>query len=286
MSKERKPSPFSVHSANENPPVILPRKAMAVGRAGLFDPHRRLEHSHHAEQKSPQLPPYRGGRNAASGKGGRAVNASGPLAALLAGLLTSLHCAGMCGPLACAVCSKNNGSMTAAALYNASRVLSYSVVGFFAGWMGRAVSDVLLGGATRWLTWAFVVFFVVVATGLDKRMRIPIAGAWMARCLGGSDASLLRASLLGALTPFIPCGPLYLILAAAAFAGSAAAGATILFAFALGTVPLMFALQSQYFRIGATFSPATLDIVRRTLAAMSVALLVYRGTGDPSVFCQ
>lgn len=214
------------------------------------------------------------------------MNATGPLAALLAGFLTSLHCAGMCGPLACAVCSKNNGSPATAALYNASRVLSYSVVGFLAGWIGRAVSDVLLGGATRWLTWAFVVFFVIVATGLDKRMRIPLAGAWMGRCLGGSDAGLLRASLLGALSPFIPCGPLYLIFAAAAFSGSAAAGATILFAFALGTVPLMYALQSQYFRIGATFSPATLDIARRMLAAVSVALLVYRGTGDFPVICQ
>lgn len=211
---------------------------------------------------------------------------TGPVAALVAGLVTSLHCAGMCGPLACAACVKSNGagSLAAAAAYHGFRIISYGVVGFLAGLIGRVVSDVLLGGTTRWLTWAFVVFFVLVATGLDKRMRFPPAGAWMARCLGASE--FLRAALLGALTPFIPCGPLYLIVAAAALSGSALSGAAILLAFAAGTVPLMFAIQSQYFRIGSRFSPTALDILRRALAVISIGLLVYRGAADPSFLCQ
>lgn len=211
-----------------------------------------------------------------------------PAAALLAGLLTSLHCAGMCGPLACAACVKSDGSgsFTAAAAYHACRLASYSVVGFLAGLIGRAVSDVLLGGTTRWLTWAFVVFFVLVATGLDKRLRFPFAGAWMSRCLGTRDRAPLRAAILGTLTPFIPCGPLYLIVAAAALSGSATSGALVLLCFAAGTVPLMFAIQSQYFRFGARFSPAVLDRLRRGLAAASVAVLVYRGVTDPALLCQ
>lgn len=211
-----------------------------------------------------------------------------PSAALLAGLLTSLHCAGMCGPLACAACVKSNGSgsLAAAAAYHACRLVSYSVVGFLAGLVGRAVSDVLLGGTTRWLTWAFVVFFVLVATGLDKRLRFPLAGAWMSECLGTRDAAPLRAAILGTLTPFIPCGPLYLIVAAAALSGSASSGALVLLCFAAGTVPLMLAIQSQYFRFGSRLSPAVLDRLRRGLAAASVALLVYRGVTDPTLLCQ
>lgn len=213
---------------------------------------------------------------------------AGPFAALVAGLVTSLHCSGMCGPLACAVCVKSNGggSFYAAALYHGSRIVSYAVLGFLAGWIGRAVSDVLLLGTARWLTWAFVVFFVVVATGLDKRMRIPLAGAWMAKCLGSQDTVTARATILGALTPFIPCGPLYMIVAAASLSGSALSGATVLVAFAAGTIPLMFALQSQYFRIGSRLSPLALDRVRRVLAAVSVGLLLYRGASDPTLLCQ
>lgn len=213
---------------------------------------------------------------------------SGPLAALVAGLVTSLHCSGMCGPLACAACAKSGGggSLSAAALYHGSRVVSYGVLGFLAGWIGRAVSDVLLLGSARWLTWAFVVFFVVVATGLDKRMRIPLAGAWMSKCLGAQDTVAFRATILGALTPFIPCGPLYMIVAAAALSGSAVSGAVVLAAFAAGTIPLMFALQSQYFRLGSRLSPLALDRVRRILAAVSVGLLLYRGASDPTLLCQ
>jgi len=216
------------------------------------------------------------------------IAAIGPVAALVAGLVTSLHCAGMCGPLACAACVRKNGSgsLAAAAAYHAFRIISYGIVGLLAGLIGRVVSDVLLGGTTRWVTWAFVVFFVLVATGLDKRMRFPPAGKWMAGCLGASDGVFVRAALLGTLTPFIPCGPLYLVVAAAALSGSALSGAAVLLAFAAGTVPLMFALQSQYFRMGSRWSPATLDIVRRALALVSIVLLVYRSTADPSLLCQ
>lgn len=152
--------------------------------------------------------------------------------------------------------------------------------------VGRAVSDVLLAGGTRWLTWAFVAFFVIVATGLDKRLRIPVAGAWMANALGGQDAVFARAALLGTLTPFIPCGPLYLMLAASALAGSAWAGAAVMAAFAVGTVPLILGIQSQFFRMGARISPVGLERLRRALAAVSVAVLIYRGLGDPAVMCQ
>ena len=217
-----------------------------------------------------------------------AATIAGPLAALVAGLITSIHCAGMCGPLACAACTKSqgSGSAPAALVYHGTRILSYGVLGLLAGSIGRAVSDVLLGGGTRWLTWAFVAFFVIVATGLDKRLRIPVAGAWMANALGGQDAVFARAAMLGTLTPFIPCGPLYLMLAASALAGSAWAGAAVMAAFAVGTVPLILGIQSQLFRMGARISPVGLERLRRALAAASVAVLIYRGLGDPAVMCQ
>jgi len=213
---------------------------------------------------------------------------AGPVAALVAGLITSIHCAGMCGPLACAACTKSGGvgSLSAAVLYHGTRILSYAVLGLMAGAIGRAVSDVLLGGGTRWLTWAFVVFFVLVATGLDKRLRIPVAGAWMAKAMGGRDGVFPRAAMLGILTPFIPCGPLYLMLAASALAGSAWSGAAIMAAFAVGTVPLILAIQSQYFRFSTRLTPVGLERIRRVLAAASVAILVYRGLGDPALMCQ
>jgi len=213
---------------------------------------------------------------------------TGFFAAFVAGLVTSVHCLGMCGPLACAVCVKSSGagSLSATAAYHGLRVFSYGVAGFFAGLVGRAVADVLFGGAGRWLTWAFVVFFVLVATGLDKRVRVPPVGSWMGRCLRAGGATPGRAGVLGFFTPLIPCGPLHLMIATAALSGSAISGAGVMLAFALGTVPLLLALQSQCFRVGAWGSPRVLDYFRRGLAVVCVGLLVHRGLADTCLFCS
>jgi len=214
---------------------------------------------------------------------------TGPLAALLAGLITSLHCVGMCGPLACSACARGGGqgSMQATLIYHGSRVVSYAIVGLAAGLVGRRLSDALLGGGTRWMTWLFVLFFLAVVVGLDKRIRLPVPKgslAWMgaasARC--GVRG---RAGVLGFFTPLLPCAPLYLVVAAAALSGSAWSGGSIMIAFALGTVPLLLVLQSQFFRLGARWSPDAMDYVRRGLAFVSVILLVARGTYTASTGC-
>jgi sulfite exporter TauE/SafE len=218
-----------------------------------------------------------------------AAEITGPLAALLAGLITSLHCVGMCGPLACAACARNGGagSLPATFVYHGSRLVSYAIVGIAAGLVGRRLADALSGGATRWMTWLFVIFFLAVVVGLDKRLRVPMpkgAMAWLgatsARC--GTQG---RAGVLGFFTPLLPCAPLYLVVAAAALSGSAMDGGLIMAAFACGTVPLLLAVQSQYLRLGAWWSPRTMDYLRRGLALASVGLLLARGTYTASTGC-
>lgn len=218
-----------------------------------------------------------------------AAEITGPVAALAAGLITSLHCAGMCGPLACAACARGGGrgSLGATFVYHGSRVVSYALVGVAAGLVGRRLSDALLGGATSWMAWLFVLFFLAVVVGLDKHIRVPLpkgAMAWMgsasARC--GARG---RAGVLGFFTPLLPCAPLYLVVAAAALSGSALSGGSIMAAFALGTVPLLLVLQSQFFRLGARWSPSVMDYLRRGLALAAVVLLLVRGTYAGSGGC-
>lgn len=214
---------------------------------------------------------------------------TGPLAALAAGLVTSLHCVGMCGPLACSACARGGsaGSIAATLVYHGSRIVSYALVGIAAGLVGRRLSDALMGGATRWMTWLFVIFFLAVVVGLDKRFRVPMPKGAMA-WLGGVSSRCgprARAGVLGFFTPLLPCAPLYLVVVAAALSGSAWAGGAIMAAFALGTVPLLFILQSQFFRLGSVWSPGTMDFLRRGLALASVVLLLVRGTYSASTGC-
>jgi len=216
---------------------------------------------------------------------------SGPLAALLAGAVTSLHCVGMCGPLACTACASPCGkeSNAASGIYHGSRLISYLAVGFAAGWLGERLAAELLGGATRAMTWIFVLFFLTVVAGLDKRLRLPTPGIWLQRLLrrpaGISGRPFGRAAALGILTPLLPCAPLYLVVAAAALAGSAWSGALLMGAFVLGTIPLLFAAQNRMAALGEHCSPRTMDRLRRGLALVSILLLLVRGTYSAETGC-
>src|SRR5690606_13450757 len=62
------------------------------------------------------------------------ASASTPAAALVAGLVTSLHCAGMCGPLACLVAPTRGAAAagsapTASVVYHVSRLAGYTLLG-------------------------------------------------------------------------------------------------------------------------------------------------------------
>ena len=56
--------------------------------------------------------------------------------ALLLGLAGSLHCAGMCSPLAVAVTRLSKPMLINKALYNGGRIMMYGVMGVVAGLIG------------------------------------------------------------------------------------------------------------------------------------------------------
>ncbi len=214
---------------------------------------------------------------------------AGPTAALVAGVITSLHCAGMCGPLACAACAssgRSSGQWPAIA-YHTTRLFAYGLVGWAAGAVGKPVSDVLLGGSTRGMTLLFALFFLAVAVGLDKRLRVPQFTGWFSKAFAKTQklGPCGRAGTLGALTPLLPCAPLYLVVGAAALSGSGVSGAGLMLMFGAGTVPLLFLLQNRLAALGGKWSPQRMDLLRRGLAIASVILLVVRSTYTASTGC-
>jgi uncharacterized protein len=107
--------------------------------------------------------------------------------------------------------------------------------------------------------------------GLEKRLPQP-------RFMAGL---LLRARLhrsLGWLTPLLPCGPLWLMLGAAAMTGSSWSGGLHMASFALGTVPLPLVLQWQAARLARTFSPTAALLAQRAIALVSAGLLAWRAS--------
>lgn len=187
-----------------------------------------------------------------------------PLAAAAAGLATSLHCAGMCGPLACAVKAEP-------VRYHASRFIAYSLAGALCGSLGQSVVALLKSQPMRIAPWAMALVLLALAFGLEKKIPQP---RWVARLM-------LRARLrenLGFLTPLLPCGPLWLMLGVAAVSASALRGALMLAAFVAGTIPLYALLQSSLLRAQGRLSPLWLARAQRALAFTAAALLVWRAS--------
>lgn len=222
---------------------------------------------------------------------------SSPATAFLAGLVTSLHCAGMCGPLACALLPGSGDradAQTVATVYHGSRLAGYAVVGAVAGALGAWPLRWLGSDAARWLPWVLVAFFVAVACRFDRRLpKI----AWLGRAYfqvsqrlrGGSR--LRAAAALGAATPLLPCGPLYFLVTLAALGGSALRGTELMLAFGLGTVPLLWVAQMNFGWVRSKLGPAGLARAQAGLALAVALVLAWRlrgtlglGGADPANF--
>ena len=139
-----------------------------------------------------------------------AVNS--PAAAFVAGLITSLHCVGMCGPLACALMPvrRDQGDpMAVSSVYHLSRLAGYAVLGGLAGGLGQAPLNWLGNDVLRWLPWVLVFFFVALASltvwGTSSRFSFitvtsAVSSAIPVPCLGAKEASAI-ASAAASLTP-------------------------------------------------------------------------------------
>ena len=200
------------------------------------------------------------------------INTLTPAAALAAGLATSLHCSAMCGPLACAMRVKPLE-------YHASRAISYSLAGAICGAVGGSIVNLFQGDTARIVPWVMAAVLLVLALGLEKRIPQP-------RFLA---ALMFKARInrsLGFLTPLLPCGPLWLMLSAAAVTGSAASGALHMAAFVIGTIPLPILLQSQAARLQQRISPIAMRWTQQSLALISAGLLVWRASAPLHACCH
>lgn len=185
------------------------------------------------------------------------------LAAFLAGLMGGVHCAAMCGGIACFLQGGGSGSSGASGTrarrgyvlaYNAGRIFSYVLAGALAGAAGQA--GLLFRG---WLPLQQVfmaaagVMLVVMAlylAGVSPLIRgLEAAGGvlWrhvepLARRLIPVD-SVTKALGLGMAWGWLPCGMVYALLLLALSTGSVPQGALVMLAFGLGTLPNMLLLS-------------------------------------------
>lgn len=176
----------------------------------------------------------------------------------LIGLVTSVHCIGMCGGIHLSQClsyqknsdGERNGekgkkkwaTVYPSFLYNLGRVLSYTIVGGIVGGFGSVISFSGKGkGAVQLIAGVFMVIMGINMLNIFPWLRKfnPRMPKVFARKINQGKQKN-GAFLVGILNGLMPCGPLQAMQLYALSTESPLKGAFSMFLFSVGTVPLMF----------------------------------------------
>ena len=198
-------------------------------------------------------------------------------ALFLIGLLTSIHCVAMCGGINLSQCVphariKNDNKMAnlrPGILYNAGRVISYTIVGGIVGALGSVIS--FSGTAKGIVAVAAGIFMVIMGLNMLNlfpwlRKLNPRMPKIFARKINEQKKSN-SPLYVGLLNGLMPCGPLQAMQLYALSTGDPVQGAISMLAFSLGTVPLMFGL-------GAISSFLSKKFTSKMMTASAVLVLI------------
>lgn len=214
-------------------------------------------------------------------------------AVVSASLLGSMHCVGMCGPLAIWASGAGDGRSArhmavATTLYHLGRMLTYALAGLLAGAVGQ-LTDMGGNALGLQLLAARVVGVSMVGIGAVRLAQLLWTGLRPKKSLdlSASQPPLLTRTLVklrpvvfrlplaarglvtGLLTALLPCGWLYLFALVAAGTGSWIMGPIVMLAFWAGTVPALVALVSGTQALAIRF--------RRAIPAAAAVLLMVGG---------
>lgn len=171
--------------------------------------------------------------------------------ALVFGLISSLHCIGMCGPIAMMLpVSRTNPSKKAfqILLYHAGRLTSYALLGFLFGLIGRGL---YIAGIQQNISIAVGVLMITIAVVPAKKFAKynfarPIY-TMISAVKAGLGSQFKRKSpdaffMVGLFNGLLPCGLVYAALFGAIAMQNIGLSMLYMILYGAGTIPLMSAV--------------------------------------------
>lgn len=170
--------------------------------------------------------------------------------AITIGLTSSLHCVGMCGPIALSLGLDAESKLKFSIrnfTYQFGRITTYTILGALLGIIGESFS---FAGFQSYLSIGIGILMIVMvmipkfyengATSLAPINKIMLqVKILLGKYLVKKDTKSLY--IIGVLNGLLPCGTVYATLTAAIAMGTIVKSALFMFFFGLGTLPLMFA---------------------------------------------
>jgi len=203
--------------------------------------------------------------------------------AFILGLAGSLHCIGMCGPIALALPYQAKSHWATAGnvlLYNGGRILTYVILGFLLGVIGQTFA---VAGVQTYLSiamGAIILLAALFSVNLEYQLlKIPLLNRlnqWIKIRLGVLLQRQQGSSLftIGLLNGLLPCGLVYMAVVGALTAPSVVEGGAYMGLFGLGTLPMLFstAMFGQF--INLKWRVAARKLVPFVLVGMAILLLM------------
>jgi sulfite exporter TauE/SafE len=202
----------------------------------------------------------------------------------LMGLIGSVHCIGMCGPLTMALPFSQQKSIfkyISMLLYHVGKISSYAILGLIVGFFGKQVFvinaqerlSIIIGMLmVVYVVWVYLVKLNTKFNPLQF-IQLPVLKA-LSKLF--KNKHVLVFILLGFLNGLLPCGMVYLALGSAMSTANPMNASMFMAFFGLGTMPalLMVALGSQF--VGFTWRRKLQTVLPLFIFGMGV-ILILRG---------
>ena len=164
------------------------------------------------------------------------------------GIVGGFHCVGMCGPIALSlpIHQLSQTKKTLSILfYNLGRALSYATMGLAFGIIGQSFSLFKFQRGLSILAGVFILTILLLTqVNINPRFRFSKFSSYIKNKLSRilkAEKKTMTYLLIGLLNGLLPCGLVYMALAAAIATGSVYQSGLLMFAFGLGTIPIMVA---------------------------------------------
>jgi len=205
--------------------------------------------------------------------------------ALTIGLIGSIHCIGMCGPIAVALPIGNRsatGKVFGVLLYNLGRSVTYGVLGALFGLLGKGIQ---MAGFQQWASIILgVVMILSVLFPFLFRGKISIdqlLTGYAARLIANFRKLFRRTSytnlaVIGLLNGLLPCGLVYVAVAGAINTNSVLNGIAFMVVFGLGTIPVMMSVSLLGSLIGQRFRKQMNHVIPVFIVTLGI-LFILRG---------
>ncbi|MGJ8550278.1 sulfite exporter TauE/SafE family protein [Winogradskyella wichelsiae] len=209
------------------------------------------------------------------------------VSALVLGLLGSLHCVGMCGPIAFMLPVDRSNSLkkvSQIAIYHFGRLFAYSLIGLVFGIVGKSLYifgiqqqlSIIIG--VLMITVVLLPHHIVGKYNLSKPLYKGISKVKSALGKALKKKTADTFLTIGFLNGFLPCGLVYMAVFGAIATGSLLEGSLYMVLFGLGTIPLM----TTAIYLGKFLNSTIKQRIQKAIPVFVViigALFILRGLG-------